>query len=74
MFKVNNELLPDNLEQLFNVKVTILHVTRQSNDIKCISLKSINCINKLLCNINYLVVYMCKWVSVIRYLVTIIIL
>ena len=34
MFKANNELLPDNLQQFFNVKYTILHVTCQSNQLK----------------------------------------
>ena len=34
MFKANNELLPGNLQQFFNVKYTILHVTRQSNKLK----------------------------------------
>ena len=34
MFKVNNELLPDNLKHFFNVKYTMLHVTRQSNKLK----------------------------------------
>ena len=90
MFKANNELLLGNLQQFFNVKYTMLHVTCQSsklkhvyarttlkakcisvygvklwksldesirssvtiqnlkNYIKCISLKSINYLNKLL--------------------------
>ena len=38
------------------------------NDIKYVSLKIINYLNKLLCSIKYLEVYMRKWVSVIRYI------
>ena len=34
MFKTNNELLPGNLQQFFNVKYTMLHVIRQSNKLK----------------------------------------
>ena len=34
MFKANNELLSGNRQQFFNVKYTMLHVTRQSNKLK----------------------------------------
>ena len=34
MFKANNELLPDNLQKIVNVKYAILYVTHQRNKLK----------------------------------------
>ena len=34
IFKANNEVLPGNFKQLFNVKYTMLHVACQSNKLK----------------------------------------
>ena len=59
----------NSLDESIRSSVTIQNLKK--NYIKCISLKSINYLNKLLCGIKQLEIYMCKWVSVICYLLTI---